>query len=438
MAKVFNVTNLKKTYYYFKRNGVMQTIGAALERVQAPYYADYQYVLPSEQILESQRQTLWKKHIRFSVVVPAYETKEEFLKVLINSLLEQTYPYWELVIADASSTQVVKNCCLKYNDDRIKYIALKKNDGISENTNQGIKEVTGDYIGLLDHDDYLTPDALYEMAAAITKGKENGQEYGLLYSDEDKCDEHGRSFYDPHIKTDFNLDLFLTNNYICHFCVMKKELMQKLKFRKEFDGAQDYDIFLRAVDELWNLNPKVEETICHIPKVLYHWRCHINSTAANPQSKRYAYDAGKRALQAFINARGWKAEVEEMAHVGFYKINYKEGVFAQRKDVAAICGKRSKAGKVISGVFDDSGNMLYKGLPSCYSGYIHRGVLAQNVSRMDIEHWEIHPDYRFLVENFLKKYGDVEQENLNDIQKEVCNYLREQGLRLYWDPSWKQ
>ena len=431
MAKIFNITNLKKTYYYLKRNGVMQTIGAALERVQAPYFADYTYVLPTEAVLETQRQKKWENPVRFSVVVPAYETKEEFLKVLVGSLLEQTYPYWELIIADASSTDRVKNYLQKYTDDRIKYYVLKNNAGISENTNQGIEKATGEYIGLLDHDDYLTPDALYEMALAIEKGKENRQEYGLLYSDEDKCDEHGEKFYDPHFKTNFNLDLFLTNNYICHFCVMKRELMQKLKFRKEFDGAQDYDIFLRAVGELWGRNPKVEETICHIPKVLYHWRCHNDSTAANPQSKRYAYDAGRRAVQDFVDARGWKAQVVEMAHVGFYKVIYEGGIFACREDVAAVCGKEIRAGKVISGVYDEEGRMLYEGLPFCYSGYIHRAVLSQNVCGMDKDKWTINPRYHALIIELMEK------EKL-DKGKDVCKYLIEQGYRLCWDPFYKE
>ena len=434
MANIFNTTNIKKTYYYLKRNGVMQTIGAALERVQAPYFADYTYVRPSESVLEAQRQKKWKEPVIFSVVVPAYETKEEFLEVLIASLLEQTYSYWELVIADASSTDKVKVYCEKQGDARIKYYALENNGGISENTNQGMEKATGDYIGLLDHDDYLTPDALYEMALAIEKGKEKQQEYGLLYSDEDKCDEHGKDFYDPHKKTDFNLDLFLTNNYICHFCVMKRELMQKLKFRKEYDGAQDYDIFLRAVGELWNQNPKVEETIYHVPRVLYHWRCHNDSTAANPQSKRYAYDAGKRALQDFLEARGWKAEVEEMAHVGFYKVIYEGGIFAQREDVAAVCGKEIKFGKVVSGVYDEEGKMLYEGLPFCYSGYIHRAVLSQDVCQMDIHKWTVNPRYQALVTEFLENEISDKSRTKEERQKAVCKYLTDRGYRLYWNP----
>ena len=434
MSNVFNITNLRKTYYYFKRNGVMQTIGAALERVQAPYFADYTYKLPKEQVLESQKQKKWDNPVIFSVVVPAYETKEEFFQVLVESLLEQTYPYWELIIADASNTDRVRKQWEKYTDARIKYFVLKENAGISENTNEGVEKAAGDYIGLLDHDDYLTPDALYEMAEAIEKGKEKNQEYGFLYSDEDKCDEHGKKFYDPHFKTDFNLDLFLTNNYICHFCVMKKELMQKLKFRKEYDGAQDYDIFLRAVGELWKEHSQVEECICHIPKVLYHWRCHNDSTAANPQSKRYAYDAGKRALQDFVNARGWRAVVEEMAHVGFYRVVYEDGIFAQRKDVAAIGGKKIKGGKVVSGIYDEEGKMLYEGLPFCYSGYIHRAVLTQNAFQMDLEQCKINPDLEKKIAAFWKEEASNKQSTKAEQRKRICEYLRKQGYRLYWDP----
>ena len=435
MANIFNLTNLKKTYYYLKRNGVMQTIGAALERMQAPYFADYTYTLPEAEVLKKQQNTNWEKPVKFSVVVPAYETKEEFLSVVIESLLQQTYPHWELIIADASSSERVKKECRKYPDTRVRYIPLKENGGISENTNRGIEVATGDYIGLLDHDDYLTPDALYEMAKAITQGKEKNQEYGFLYSDEDKCDTWGKHFYDPHFKTDFNLDLFLTNNYICHFCVMKKELMQSLKFRKEFDGAQDYDLCLRAVSVLWDKNSKVEETIYHIPKVLYHWRCHNDSTAANPQSKRYAYEAGRRALQDFVTKRGWKAVVEEMAHVGFYKVKYENGVFAQRDDVIAAGKKQIRHGKVDSGCYDREGKLLYKGVPFCYSGYIHRAVLAQNVARLDIEKWKINPKYEKLIATFWKENASDIKGTKTEKQKAICDYLTDNGYRLYWDPS---
>ena len=434
MSQYLNVTNLKKTYYYLKRNGIKNTVGAALERVQARYYADYTYVCPTEEQLNYQRNTVWKDFVTFSIVVPAYETKPQFLHQLIESLQAQTYPKWELILVDASSTNQVKQELKKYQDDRIWYLPLESNDGISENTNAGIQAAIGDYIGLLDHDDYLTPDALYEMAKAIQEAKEQNKEYGFLYSDEDKCDETGTKFYEPHFKLPFNLDLFLSNNYICHFLVMKRELMQQLALRKEYDGAQDYDLCLRAVARLWNENPKVEQTICHIPKVLYHWRCHNDSTAANPQSKQYAYEAGRRALKDFTEKRGWKAEVEHMSHLGFYKINYKDGVFSQRDDIVAIGKKLLKHGKITGGIYNEAGKPLYEGLPVYYSGYLHRAVLPQNACQLDIDTWEINPKYYDMIETFKHEIESKESMDKKKIQKELCEKIRTQGYRLYWNP----
>lgn len=218
---------------------------------------------------------------------------------------------------------------------------------------------------------------------------------------------------------------------------MKADLMKNLQFRKEYDGAQDYDICLRVVAKLWEVNPKVEECICHIPKVLYHWRCHNDSTAANPQSKRYAYDAGKRALQDFVDKKGWEATVEEMPHVGFYKVVYNGGVLAQRDDVAAVGYKRIRNGKVISGIYDKDGKQLYEGLPFCYSGYIHRAVLAQNAIYMNMNHWNLNPKLKQDVEKFLQQIDSDKDVAEDKKQKEVCDYLIEKGYRLFWDPSSK-
>lgn len=435
---MFSINNLKKTYYYLKRNGILAAAGAAWERVQAPYFADYTYVCPTEETLQAQRQRIWENPVLFSVVVPAYETPEAYVRVLIDSLRAQTYPYWELVIADAGRGTQVGTICEQYQEKRIRYVALQSNDGISENTNQALAYANGDYVGLLDHDDFLTPDALYEMANAIEDGKKRGREYGFLYSDEDKCDETGQRFYDPHFKMDFNLDLFLTNNYICHFCVMKRELIRSLGFRKAYDGAQDYDLCLRAVEELWKKHPLVEESICHVPKVLYHWRCHTGSTAANPQSKRYAYDAGLRALQDFLVRKGWRAEVEEMSHVGFYRIRYENGIFAQREDVAAVCTKEKRHGRVVSGIYDKDGKPLYQDLPYFYSGYLHRASLAQDVPEMDIQKWEIHPKLEKEIATFWETQPSNQYSTDAEKRKAICGYLKAKGYRLYWDPWYKK
>ena len=219
--------------------------------------------------------------------------------------------------------------------------------------------------------------------------------------------------------------------------VMKKELIQDLRFRSSFDGAQDYDLCLRALDRLWNRYPRVEDVVCHIPKVLYHWRCHNESTAANPQSKRYAYEAGRKALQDFVDSRGWKAKVEDLPHVGFYRVIYEGGVLSQRKDVAAVGGKKIKGGKLISGAFDWEGKPLYEGLPFCYSGYIHRAVLSQNVAQLDVDTWKVNPELEKMVERFWKERGREMRKTKKESQKALCEYLNSQGYRLYWDPSWK-
>ena len=200
----------------------------------AKYYADYDYRAPDTGELERQRADSQASALKFSILVPAYETQRVYMEALIESCIGQTYANWELVIADGSASDVVREVVDSYQDARIRYVKLEENHGIAENTNQAIRLATGDYYGLLDHDDLLTADALYEMACAVREGMPI-----LAYSDEDKCDASGTHFYDPHFKMDFNLDLLLTNNYICHFMVVRADVLRKLEIRKEDDGSQD-------------------------------------------------------------------------------------------------------------------------------------------------------------------------------------------------------
>ena len=211
--------------------------------------------------------------------------------------MQQSYPHWELILADATEDHSVEETLTNQGflterllenaetiaaDARIHYIHLTENAGIAANTNQALPYARGEYIGLLDHDDVLTPDALYEMADAITKANDRGVRVAFAYSDEDKCNGDETKYYDPNHKEDFNYDLILSNNYICHFLVMDADLMKKLAFRPECDGAQDYDLVLRAVSEVLAADGRSgEERILHIPRVLYHWRCHEASTAVS-------------------------------------------------------------------------------------------------------------------------------------------------------------
>lgn len=431
--------NFRKTIYYFKRNGLLDTWYAVRERLEERKRQPYVWAPPSEEELERQRKEWMELNftVRFSILVPVYRTKPEYLKELAESLRCQTYPAWELILADAteddSVERMVKSDILgegavvrgvldgspgqavqgevlsgESADRRIRYVRLERNDGIAENTNQALPYATGDYVGLLDHDDLLAPDALYEMAAAIEGAKRQGIRLRMLYSDEDKCNGDGTEFYEPNYKEDFNLDLLLSNNYICHFLVMDRLLMQKLKFRREYEGAQDYDLVLRAAAELGTEAAaeaalaclEGEKAIAHIPKVLYHWRCHTGSTAENPQSKLYAYEAGRRAVQDFADRAGWQAKAAETNHVGFYRLEYDGDLFGSRRDIGAVggrvAGRGRRKGRTIGGRLTESGTILYENLPVRYSGYLHRAVLSQDAYAVDLRNIRVRPECRAL------------------------------------------
>lgn len=269
---------------------------------------------PADAELDLQRKKQFEYNPKFSILVPLYETDEKFLKELIDSVKFQTYSNWELCFSDGSNDAKRLNSIIAgytKKDDRIKYVAEKKGPlGISENTNQALTIATGEYIVLGDHDDLFTPDALYECVKLL-----NYEKCDVIYTDEDKIDEKSKFYFEPNFKPDLNIDLLRSNNYICHMFVASKKLIEKVgMFAHAFDGAQDYDFILRCVEKA--------DKVKHIPKVLYHWRSHRGSTAENPEAKLYAFEAGKRAIQAHYDRIGVKAKVESIAEYGFYKTNY--------------------------------------------------------------------------------------------------------------------
>lgn len=450
--------NLKKTYYYCKKNGITDTYYALRERLYARtsplYMAGYDYVPVSEEELQKQRETVFENAIKFSILVPMYETKLEFARAMIDSVLAQTYTNWELILADASKTDLVKDVVsgadgsarsmgnVYASDSRIRYVRIAENKGISENTNEALKYATGDYIGLLDHDDLLTPDALYEMVLAIQSAGESSKTVAFAYSDEDKCDAEAKRYYEPHVKSGFNLDLLFSNNYICHFLVMKADLMKKTGFRKEYDGAQDFDLVLRAF-----LHKEPADEILHVNKVLYHWRCHESSTAANPQSKLYAYEAGKRAVESALEEYlremhdGNITKVDRMLYVndipvqvvhtkhnGFYRVEYGKGtaedIFKVRKDIGVIAGPVIDNNKITSGIVEKDGTCPYAGLPAKFSGYIHRLALQQNPECVDIRNAAV----RFELAEEIKNRNNVQQKINLDLIQEIGGY------KILYDP----
>ena len=242
----------------------------------------------SKEELIKQKEYKWAEDApSFSIVVPLYRTPNEYLKELIESIEAQTYTKWELCLADGSPDSKLEISVKSYQDERIKYRYIGENLGISGNTNKAVEMATGDFIVLCDHDDLITPDALFEFAKEIVAD----EEVDSIYSDEDKIDENSYDVFDPSFKPDFNIDMLRSQNYICHLYGVRRELIEKYgMFNSEYDGAQDYDFILRMSEH--------SRKIAHVAKILYHWRTHQGSTALNPESKMYAYDAGARAIRA--------------------------------------------------------------------------------------------------------------------------------------------
>lgn len=453
MPQILNLSNLKKTVHYLKKNGVKQAYYAARERMERIRKDSYHFKPVSEEELQAQREEGASFSCRFSILVPAYETPEEYLRAMVDSVLNQTYGNFELIIVDAGESDRVKKVIDSYHDGRILYKRLKENGGISANTNQALGDAKGDYAALLDHDDLLTPDALYEMALKIEESRKKGVKLRLLYSDEDKCDAGTLKFYGVHKKPPFNLDLLLSNNYICHFLVMELPLMQKLGFRSTCDGAQDFDLVLRAVHEM--LKNEEQDTagrlpIAHISKVLYHWRCHAASTAENPESKRYAYDAGKLAVEDFLKISRWNGRVSHLRHLGFYRVDYEPDLFTNRPDVALIGGKLlNKKNQVAGGIYTAGGKALYAGLHKEYSGYMHRAVLQQEAGIIDIRCMKASPEAKVIWEKLMGvsylenpvtgrlDYRKCLKEGADylEISRKFCERIREKDLKIVWDPS---
>ena len=433
----------KRALGYFRRNGISAAAWAVAERILLEkQQKSYRYEPPAqEELLRQKREAeTFENPPLLSVVVPAYETPPDFLRALLDCMEGQSWINWELVVADAGSTDTVRQVVEERKDVRIRYLKLTENLGIAGNTNEALKAVRGTYTGLLDHDDLLTPDALYEMACALKESEEKGITPVLLYSDEDKCDGGGQVFYEPHRKPDFNLDLLLSNNYICHFLMLRTDVFRRLKERSGYDGAQDYDLVLRAAAGVLSGEP--EAAYVHVPKVLYHWRCHETSTASNPESKRYAYEAGKRALEDFCAAQGWRVQVEDTRHLGFYRIRYLPDILAVRKDVgAAAYPLPPRRGRLQSGIYDRKDGALlmrYAGLPRHFSGYMHRAVLSQDVEAADVRTMRVRKDGEpSRLSEELKNAQEAVRQGADpaETSSAFCRKIRGMGYRICWDPD---
>lgn len=245
-----------------------------------------------------------------SMVTPVYNTDEALLRRCIHSVLFQAYPHWELCLADDGSDRPHVRRVLEEHaalDARIKVRFLERNQGIAGASNSAAALATGGYLALLDHDDELTPDALYEVARAV-----NDQGPDLLYTDEDLINLESR-YLDSFCKPDYNPELLLTHNYITHLLVTSRELyLRSGGFSSEYEGAQDFDLVLKLTEQA--------QRIVHIPKVLYHWRASATSTSVNHTQKTYADASGRKALEAALARRGTRATVEQGQWRFYYRV----------------------------------------------------------------------------------------------------------------------
>ena len=348
---------------YSKLNNSQSAVGIIPDvATDEPYAKWLSKNFPREADLQKMAETveIFPYKPLISVIVPVFNTPEQFLRQAIESVLSQVYPYWELCIADDASTKSsVKSILEEYisKDSRIKVTFRKNNGHISRASNSAIEIATGEFVTLLDHDDLLTPDALYEVALLLNKHPEAD----MIYSDEDKIDEQNQ-LKDPFFKPDWCPDSFLSRMYTCHLGTYRRSLINQIGgFRAGYEGSQDYDLVLRFTEKT--------ENIFHIPKILYHWRIHSASTASSLDSKTYAIDAAKKALSDAIDRRGESGIVAPApGPVGYYVIRYDINV----KDLVSIIIPT----KNLSSIVDNCLNSIFE--KTTYPNY--EVILVDNAS----------------------------------------------------------
>lgn len=293
---------VRRVRAYVKHHGLVYTLQRcgekAAERVFRFYDRTWRQLAPTQAELDAQRAHPIDAGL-ISVVVPVYNTNPVMLREMADSLLAQTYSHWEAILFDDCSPSEETRAALEAVaalDERIRVHRGEKNQGISGSSNCAVALAQGEWIALMDHDDLLTPDALYVVAQTILEKQPD-----LVYSDEDKITENGKRHTDPHFKPDYSPDNLCSVNYICHLMVMRKSLLMEAGgFRTAFNGSQDHDLALRCVERT--------ERIVHIPKVLYHWRT-VNSSVSH-QNLMKCVNAACTAVQEHMERIGWPGRAE--------------------------------------------------------------------------------------------------------------------------------
>lgn len=316
LFKMMSYQHVKNGFRILKKKGFSGVIDRIVHGTSnwTEYDKWFNATKVTEEELERQRNTKFEFAPMISIIVATFNTKEEYLKEMIDSVRNQSYSNWQLCIGDGSTNGSVEKYVKEHygDDSRIVFKKLEKNYGISGNMNGALELVTGDYVGLFDHDDLLTPDCLYEFVASMQE-----VHHDCVYSDEDKLNDKTKKLEDPHFKPDFSIDLLCSHNYITHFFVVNMDIVRKVGgMRSEYDGSQDHDFIFRCVEQA--------NSVHHVPKILYHWRMHPLSTAMDPESKMYCYTSGKKAIESHFKRVGIDATVEMLPRplYGMYHCKY--------------------------------------------------------------------------------------------------------------------
>lgn len=311
---------------------------------------------PDGERRRKEEETVFPDMVKFSILVPLYNTPREFLTAMLDSVVQQTYGNWELCLADGSddSHSYVGQICLEYQKadeartggkGRIAYKKLEKNEGISGNTNRCLAMATGEYIGLFDHDDIIHPSVLYEYAKVIN---EQGADY--IYCDETTFKNSDiNKMLTMHFKPDYAIDNLRANNYICHFSVFHRQLLDGDElFRTKYDGSQDHDMILRLTDKA--------KKVVHVPKLMYYWRSHAGSVASGIQAKTYAVDAAKGAVAEHLRKHGYEhfKITSTRAFETIFKISYQ--IIGNPKISIVIANKDHEADlrRCLASIFEKS------------------------------------------------------------------------------------
>lgn len=303
---------------YGMKRFIVKAVGKLTGKsIKDPTNIYFNKINPNEARLKEQRDYKFVSNYKFSILIPVYRPDVKFFTLMLDSIVAQTYDNWQICLADGSGDgytveNVVKPYVEKYGEDKVKYIKLENNLGIAENTNAAMSMADGDFIVFGDHDDELHPTALFECMREL----ERYPQADFIYSDEDKIIEATGHHTEAHFKSDLNMELLRSNNYICHLSVVKKSLADKVGgLYTQFNGSQDHDYVLRCVEKA--------ECVRHIPRILYHWRINDNSTAKSASTKTYANTAGVNAVSAHLKRMGIDGEVKNGVAPGFYDIRYK-------------------------------------------------------------------------------------------------------------------